>query len=639
VAQLPPGAVFAGFRIDGVAGRGGMGIVYRATELALDRTVALKLIAEGALGDAGARARSILESRLAASIEHPNVIPIHGAGEHDGVAYIVMRYVRGEDLAARLRRTGPLGVREATAIVVQIAAALDAAHAAGLVHRDVKPANVLLAEDDHVYLTDFGVARDTRGTSGLTRTGHWVGTLDYVAPEQIRGERIDHRADVYSLGCVLCQALTGQVPFPRESDEGRLWAHLHAVPPRPSAAVRGVPRAFDAVVARALAKDPGSRWQTAGDLGAAALAARDGRPLPTGSAATTRRGRGPLASRPWKRAAPRRALAAAALAIAVGGAGAAVLASGGEDEAAPGGTRAGGPREATRPGQQRLPRVTAKATVLDRPRALAATGDAVWVTGDGGTRLQRLTAPSLRRLRRGPEIGRGGRDLVLRRGELWVAVPRSKRVVRVDAEDGRRRRPPIVLPVEPVAIDAGEGAVWVAQQDPAGGPATLVRIDPAGNRVSGRRTVPGGINDVRAGLGAVWVVVRSGSTLLKVDPRTMQVRRPIPVGPKALRAEVGAGWVWVTNHDDDSIARVDPRSGEVSLIGAPRKPFGIAVRGRSVWVTGFLDSTLQRIDTRSSRPVGEPILVGHNPVDVVAGPDAVWVAGRSDDSVTQVAYR
>jgi streptogramin lyase len=638
VAHLSPGAVFAGFRIDGVAGRGGMGVVYRATELALNRTVALKLIAEGALGDAGARGRSILESRLAASIEHPNVIPIHAAGEHEGVAYIVMRYVRGEDLAARLRRTGPLGVRDATAIVAQLAAALDAAHAAGLVHRDVKPANVLLAEDDHVYLTDFGVARDTRETSGLTRTGHWVGTLDYVAPEQIRGERIDHRADVYSLGCVLCQALTGQVPFPRESDEGRLWAHLHAVPPRPSAAVRGVPRAFDAVVARALAKDPALRWQTAGDLGAAALAARDGRPLPTGSAATTRRGRGPLASRPWKRAAQRRALAAACAAIAAVGVGAAVLVSGGDDEASPGGTRADKPQVTRRPAPPRLPRITARARVLDRPRALAATGDAVWVTGDGGTRLQRLASPSLRRLR-GPQIGRGGRDLVLRRGELWVAVSRSRRVVRVDAGDGRRRRPPIVLPVEPVAIDAGEGAVWVAEQDPAGGPATLVRIDPARNRVSGRYPVPEGINDVRAGLGAVWVVARSGTTLLKIHPQTLQVRKAIPVGPKALRADVGAGSVWVANHDDDSVLRVDPRSGEVFPIGVPRKPFGIAVRGRYVWVASFFDSTLARIDTRTSRPVGTPIPVGFNPVDVVAGPDAVWVAGRGDDTVTQVAYR
>ena len=637
MAQLSPGSVFAGFRIDGVAGRGGMGVVYRATELALDRTVALKLIADGALGDAGARARSVLESRLAASIEHPNVIPIHAAGEHDGVAYIVMRYVRGEDLAARLRRTGPLGVGEAAAIVTQVAAALDAAHAAGLVHRDVKPANVLVA-DDHVYLTDFGVARDTRATSGLTRTGDWVGTLDYVAPEQIRGERIDHRADVYSLGCVLCQTLTGQVPFPRESDEGRLWAHLHAVPPRPSAVVRGVPRGFDAVVARALAKDPDLRWQTAGDLGVAVLAARDGRPLPAGSAATTRRGRGLLAGRGWTRVAPRRMLAVVAAGVAVLGVGAAVLASRGDDDAASGGMRAGGPRIAPRPAAQPLPRVTARATVLDRPRALAATRDAVWVTGDGGNRLVRLAPPSLRR-GAGPVVGRGGRDLVLRRGELWVAVPRSRRVVRVDADDGRRRRPAIVLPVALVALDAGEGAVWVAEQDPVGGPATLTRIDPEGNRVSGTRPVPEGINDVRAGLGAVWVVVRSGTTLLKVDPKTLQVRKVIPVGPKALRADVGAGSVWVTNHDDDSVVRVDPRSGEVFPIGVPRKPFGIAVRGRYVWVASFFDSTLARIDTRTYRLVGTPIPVGFNPVDVVAGPDAVWVAGRGDDTVTQVAYR
>jgi DNA-binding beta-propeller fold protein YncE len=212
-------------------------------------------------------------------------------------------------------------------------------------------------------------------------------------------------------------------------------------------------------------------------------------------------------------------------------------------------------------------------------------------------------------------------------------------VVRVDARSGRRRGRPIVLPVEPVAIAAGEGAVWVAQQDPAGGAAVLTRIDPATHRVTNTLTVPGGINDVRAGLGWVWVVVRTGTTLLKVDPETLVVRKAIPVGAKALRADVGAGWVWVTNHDDDSVARIDPRSGEVFPIPVPRKPFGIAVRGRYVWVACFLAGTLARIDTRSFRPVGTPVPVGFNPVDVVAGRDAVWVADRTGDTVTQVTYR
>ncbi len=214
--DLAPGTQFAGHRIEEVAGRGGMGVVYRATQLALERTVALKVIAPGLMEDAAMRRRFLVEVRTAASLDHPNVIPLLYAGESDGVAYLAMRYVAGDDLRTLVRREGPLEPGRAARIVAQIGAALDAAHAAGLVHRDVKPANVLLGPGDHVYLTDFGLTKQARslGTAHTTRTGHWVGTLDYVAPEQIRGERIDARADVYALGCVLFFALCGVVPFP-----------------------------------------------------------------------------------------------------------------------------------------------------------------------------------------------------------------------------------------------------------------------------------------------------------------------------------------------------------------------------------------------------------------------------------------
>src|SRR3954447_7982096 len=200
MADLAPGDVFAGHRIEEMAGRGGMGVVYRATELGLDRTVALKLITPALAGDPDFRARFVRESRAAASIEHPNVIPIFSAGEDQDVLYISMRFVEGQDLRHLIQSVGALDPRRATRIVAQIAAALDAAHERGLVHRDVKPANVLLTSTEHAYLSDFGlIKRVGEGATQVSRPG-WVGTLGYVAPEQIRGERVDARSDVYALG-------------------------------------------------------------------------------------------------------------------------------------------------------------------------------------------------------------------------------------------------------------------------------------------------------------------------------------------------------------------------------------------------------------------------------------------------------
>ncbi len=268
--EFAPGDVFVDHRIEGLAGRGGMGVVYRATQLGLERTVALKIITPALADDEDFRKRFVAESRAAASIEHPNVIPVYDAGERDGVLFIVMRYIDGPDLRALVRAEGRLEPERAAQIVAQIGGALDGAHRHGLVHRDVKPANVLLDDEDHAYLTDFGLTKRAATTDGggLSRAGGWVGTLGYVAPEQIRGERIDARTDVYALGCVLVYALTGSAPYIRDSDEATLWAHLNAPPPS-----EDVPPQFEGVVARALAKDPSDRYPSAGDLGRAALRA------------------------------------------------------------------------------------------------------------------------------------------------------------------------------------------------------------------------------------------------------------------------------------------------------------------------------------------------------------------------------
>ncbi len=277
--ELNPGDEFAGHRIEGVAGAGGMGVVYKATHLALDITVALKLIKPELARDEDFRKRFQNESRLAASIEHPNVLPVRHAGEEDGTLYITMRYVDGTDLRSLIDSTGRIDAARMATIMSEVGAALDAAHARGLVHRDVKPANVLLEGADgsgHAYLTDFGLTRHTGSGAGLTKTGQWVGTLDYVAPEQIEGRPTDARSDVYALGCVFYESLTGEVPFLKDSEVATMYAHLNepATPPREK--VPGLPPAVDEVISRALAKDPADRFPSAGDLAKAAAAATKG---------------------------------------------------------------------------------------------------------------------------------------------------------------------------------------------------------------------------------------------------------------------------------------------------------------------------------------------------------------------------
>src|SRR2546421_3771857 len=265
--DLSAGGEFAGCRIEAVAGRGGMGVVYRAIQLALERPVALKVIAPDLARDDAFRARFQREARIAASIEHPNVLPVYEAGEREGVLFLITRYVEGTDLRALLRRDGPLPVRRAAELLVPVALALQAAHARGLVHRDVKPANVLLAapgdEDEHVYLTDFGIARGEGTASGemtVTRTGAFVGTLDYMAPERMTGERGDARSDVYAFGCMLFQALAGRVPFPREQEVARIHAHINEPFPALLEIRSDLSPAIEAVVQRACAKDPEDRF-------------------------------------------------------------------------------------------------------------------------------------------------------------------------------------------------------------------------------------------------------------------------------------------------------------------------------------------------------------------------------------------
>jgi serine/threonine-protein kinase len=271
VSDLAIGIDFAGCRIEELIGRGGMGVVYRGIDQRLGRPVAIKLIATEHAADEGVRRRFEREARLMASIDHPNVIPVYAAGEQDGHLYLVMRYVAGTDLHALLHERGQLEPPEAARITSALGAALDAAHAAGLVHRDIKPANVLLS-NDHVYLTDFGITRAVGSNTRVTDSDEWVGTVDYMSPEHLRGEDPDPRSDVYSLGCLLYATLTGTPPFRRSTAAATILAQIEERPPKPSQTA-AVPRAFDRVVSKALAKRPADRYESAGALGSAALAA------------------------------------------------------------------------------------------------------------------------------------------------------------------------------------------------------------------------------------------------------------------------------------------------------------------------------------------------------------------------------
>src|SRR3954452_4538772 len=506
MAQPVVGTEFAGYRVESLVGRGGMGVVYRARQLDLGRTVALKVIAPEALEDGAARERFVAEPRHAAAIEHPNVVPIYAAGEAGGMAYFVMRFIQGDDLRTRVRRDGPLAPLAAAAILQSAAAALDAIHAAGLVHRDVKPANILLADGDHVYLTDFGLARVALARESTRGSGRWAGSLHYAAPEQIRGGRVDARADVYALGGVLVFMLTGTVPFDRHSEQATLWAHVAAPPPRPSALRRGLPKALDDVVARAMAKTPSDRYASAGDLGRAALAAAEGRRAPRRRGTVAQGAASPTgaialpglsdeaptltgtAVAPALPAPPRRrglayaAAGGAALLVPVG-AGVAIRGGNGDKRAHGRVAAAAATPAATPVPVRRGPHVAAVFHHVGlRPNAIALVGRQLWVTSVKRAAITRLDAITGRRRADTPVTGQGDRWLAVQGPRVWVANAYRNRLLAVDAASHRIVQR-IALEGAPIAVAADRRAVWVAIRSAVeGGPDRVARYDAAGRR-------------------------------------------------------------------------------------------------------------------------------------------------------------
>jgi serine/threonine protein kinase len=276
----------AGYRLEDRACAGGMAVVFRAVDERLGRQVALKVLSPELAADEEFRQRFIWESRAAAAVDDPHLIPVYEAGEADGVLFIAMRYVPGGDVRSLVQRDGPLSPARMAAIISPVASALDAAHASGVVHRDVKPANMLLdvrqGRPDHVYLADFGISRHVLSAAGLTGTGQFLGTSDYCAPEQIQGMAVDGRADQYALACTAFELLSGQPPFRRPEAAAVIWAHMTERPPSLTSRRADLPHAADAVLAKALAKRPEARYPTCREFADALRAAFGLAPYGTG---------------------------------------------------------------------------------------------------------------------------------------------------------------------------------------------------------------------------------------------------------------------------------------------------------------------------------------------------------------------
>jgi len=610
VAEPSIGSTLAGYRIDALIARGGMGVVYMATHLALERPVALKVIASHLAEQEGFRERFLRESRLAARLDHPGVVPVYDAREDDGELIVAMRFVKGGDLKRRIAARGPLSPPQAIDLLAQVAAALDAAHAEGIVHRDVKPHNILL-EGDRAFLTDFGLAK-ALGDSGVLSDASVVGTVEYMSPEQWRGSRIGPAADVYSLGCVLYEAVTGVAPFARQAGDSE----------------PEMPRGLDAVIERAVARDPGDRYPSAGALIEAARERQGATPTATAVlteapdrptlevAGRTRelgeegRGDGVGLSR-WRRLLAAGFLGGFGLVVALLAAAtvAVLLLLGGDDVS------------------------VSEPIDVGHGSLRLATGDgAVWATSAADGRLWEID-PRGGEVVREVRLEEGIAGVAVGNGTVWIASPRTGEVIRFEPVSERLRR--IRVGGRPGAIVFGGGRVWVA--DEAGGGITA--INPAGDEVY-RRGIEPEATPLRlaVGAGAVWASSASTGRITRIGFETAAADRPIPVGRGPAGITVGGAFVWVATTRDDTVSRVDPsirgRFGEPIEVGD--RPGGIDAGTSVVWVANAGDGTVSRIDIESGETIGDPIEVGLSPGAVVVGEEAVWVANNGDGTVTRI---
>lgn len=589
------GSTLAGYRIEALIARGGMGVVYRATHLGLERPVALKVISRELADRDGFRERFLRESRLAASLDHPGVVPVYDSREVDGELIVAMRLVAGGDLRKLIDRDGPLQPRRAVALLGQVGEALDAAHAAGIVHRDVKPHNVLI-EGERAFLSDFGLAK-ALGDSGAASGNSVVGTAQYMSPEQWRGGAVGPAADIYSLGCVLYEALTGIAPFARKDADTE----------------PEIPAGLEAVIERAVAKDPADRYPSAGALIAAAREQQSGELAVTrvlsGSAERptdpirSGPGFGPLSGRRLQWAGAGVAVAVAIVVLALLGGGSGVD-------------------------------VSAPIPVGAAPLRIATSTEAIWVTSEPDGTLTRLDPASGAQVGKPLQLGAGISGVAVGAGSVWVTDPQRGAVLRVDPEAGM-----VVDTIDvggrPGPIVFGAGRIWVADDGGAG----ITAIDAIGDGIYRRGLVPHAAPlRLAIGAGGLWASSNSTGAVRRIDLGSLDHGAPIPVGRGPAGVTVAHGLVWVANSRGNTVTRVDPSIH--SVVGDPIEvggsPGGIDAGTEAVWVASGSEDTITRLDLESGDPVGSPIGVGSEPGAVAVGATAVWVADNGDGAVTRI---
>jgi serine/threonine protein kinase len=644
--ELRIGTELLGYRVEELAGKGGMGAVYRATDLRLRRQVALKVIAPHLANDERFRRRFLAESEVATSLEHPHILPVYDAGEANGSLYIAMRYVEESDLKRLLREEGPLTPARTIRLLGEVADALDTAHARGLIHRDVKPSNILISgqgDAEHSYLADFGLTQ--RAGEGVTTAGapRMVGTADYIAPEQIERDDVDARADVYALGCVLFECLTGQVPFQRDSDLAVLWAHMRTDPPLPSELNPELPTAIDRVLERALAKDPDERYASSGEL---VRAARDALGL---SGVRVVRQRTPLL------------LIAGGLVVAIAAAAAFAVSNGGGSAA---GLR-GNTLVRIDPTTNRVSDVI---DVGEKPSAVAVAGRTAWVYNLGDSTISQIDT-STNSVRRTTSVSIVpvhfgyvlGPLLAANSAGAWlVGIRRDGRGVltRVGMDGGRQE---FLLDFSPLAVTASDKAVWVLESSapqarcpsfwdwgrrplPPGQGDAILRFSPSTGRVLSRvslqrcGTSSGVTHDERS----VWVFAMDYSELFRLDSRTSRV-----TGVASLGSGVTTGWagggvpasgggsVWVHAIEDGGrLLGVDPRTLRTTrtITSVPGRIGSIVYGGRSLWWNDAREGVVLRFDPETGKIMSSVRVAPESSrrkrfhsSSIATGTDAVWV--------------
>lgn len=615
------GREVAGYQVEEIIGRGGMGVVYRAEHLRLGRKVALKVVAPQIAREPKFRERFLRESRTAGSLDHPNVVPIYDAGEADGVLYIAMRFVDGVDLATLITRDGKLEPARTARIVAQVASALDAAHEAGLVHRDVKPSNVLLpargaGRGEHAYLGDFGLTKRVLSESGVTGSSAFLGTIAYVAPEQIEGRAVDAKADQYSLACLVYECLTGHRPFERETDVATLYAHLRDPFPSVGDAVDpNLEFGLDAALARAAAKKPADRYPTCGDFGEELVRVTGA--TPGTSLVPAAVGRTQAAARTRRRLmlGVGAAVAVAALAIV----GLVVWLGDGSGSPVVLGNGVATINVATN-------QASLGADLPMEPTAIAADATAAWVTHFSDGRVSRVDAAAPHEVKF-VEVGDGPVAIVAADGLVWVVNTTGETLSKIDIENWDRQPSTSALLFRGGAAAVGDGFLWIIDTQSDSVTPEDIAVSPVLGEPIGVGAEPVA---VAAGNGAVWVANQLDQSLSRISVGLGSADAPIELGftPGAMAIDVEANALWITNRAGDQIVRYGlstrRETARVALAVGSR-PVGIALGGGAVWVANAGDGTVSRIDPGTNAVVAT-ITIGGTPVGIAFGGETVWVA-------------